>query len=458
MTRAVVCADLGSTWTKAAAVDLDTGDLLGVAAHPTTLGTDVLDGVDQVRVALATQLPYASFQEVLACSSAGGGLRLAVVGYERAVTAEAGYRVGLSAGARVVHVAAGKLDVAAVSALVASEPDVVLLAGGTDGGDSDVLRHNGDRLSRSRLRCPFVVAGNAEVRDEVVMSFMTRGKQVVPTANVLPRIGVLDAEPARAAIREVFIKHVIGGKDLTRRGGQLSAMVKAATPDAVLAGVEVLADGARGAAGVGDVLVVDVGGATTDVYSVVTPDPEEAALRREVVEAAWRGRTVEGDLGVRWSATGVLEAALVEQLVTEEEAAALRPGAERRVADPAYVASGDDLGADVALASLAATIACRRHARPQVVTTGDGAQVRRGGRDLREVGLVVGSGGVLRHAPPDVARRVLEAVVGDLAGGWKLPEHPRLVVDTSYVLAPAGLLALTGRPELAIKLLMSQLG
>ena len=451
--------DVGSTYTKGAAIDSGSGKLLAVGAHRTTLSTDVMDGVDAVRAQLWSALGDVRIEDVLLCSSAGGGLRLAVVGYERAITAEAGYRVGLSAGARVVHVAAGRLDIAGVAELVEVRPDVVLVVGGTDGGDAEVLRHNGDRLSRSRLRCPFVVAGNADVRDEVVMSFMTRGKQVIPTANVLPRIGVLDPEPARATIREVFIRHVIGGKGLSHRGQQLSSLVKAATPDAVLAGVELLADGTRDQPGVGDVLVVDVGGATTDVYSVVRPDPEESTLRREVVEVAWRGRTVEGDLGVRWSALGVVDAAVAERLVEPGSAAeaGLRSAAQRRVADPAYLAETDD-ATDVTLAGLAATIAVRRHARPHVVTGPDGVEVRRGGRDLREVKLVVGSGGVLRQAAPSVGLGVLDDVVGDLGGGWRVPERPRLVVDASYVLAPAGLLALAGRPEVAARLLRSNLG
>ena len=105
---AVVCVDVGSTFTKAALVDVADGTLLGTASHPTTIGTDVMDGVDAVRAALGAGRDV----ETLACSSAGGGLRLAVVGYEQLVTSEAGHRVGLSAGARVVlaaGVAAGKL-------------------------------------------------------------------------------------------------------------------------------------------------------------------------------------------------------------------------------------------------------------------------------------------------------------------------------------------------------------
>ncbi len=98
----VVCVDFGSTFTKAALVDLDEGRIVAAAEHPTTIGTDVLDGYDACLAALVAQDPRADDAEVLACSSAGGGLRIAVVGNEELVTAEAGRRVALSSGGKVV--------------------------------------------------------------------------------------------------------------------------------------------------------------------------------------------------------------------------------------------------------------------------------------------------------------------------------------------------------------------
>ena len=119
------CVDVGSTFTKAALVDLATGEVRGTGATPTTLDTDVLDGV----AALSACLEVPGSATTMLCSSAGGGLRLAVVGYERLVTAEAGFRVGLSAGAKVVHVAAGELTTAQLAELAASRPDIGLLVG-----------------------------------------------------------------------------------------------------------------------------------------------------------------------------------------------------------------------------------------------------------------------------------------------------------------------------------------
>jgi uncharacterized protein (TIGR01319 family) len=421
----VVCVDVGSTFTKAALVELGSAALLGTATRPTTARTDVMDGVDGCLDALGAR--GAADVDVLACSSAGGGLRLAVVGYERAVTAEAGHRVGLSAGARVVHVAAGPMGPRDVVDLREARPDVVLLVGGTDGGNAEVLLHNAAALAGSRLAAPVVAAGNADARDEVVAVLTDAGRAVIAAANVLPEIGRLDPHPARAAIRDVFIHHVIGGKRLSRRA-DFPAMVRAATPDAVLAGVEVLADGAGELPGAGDVLVVDVGGATTDVYSVVTPQGEDAVLRKEVVEVMWRSRTVEGDLGMRWSAVGVVDAAVAERLVTVEEQHLLRTSAERRAGDTGFLPSDDtDRATDARLAELALTVALRRHGR--------------GGKDLRDVALVVGSGGVLRHGSPELRAQVLRPATRDLAGGWPVPEHARTVVDVDYVLAAAGLLS-----------------
>ncbi|MGB2570140.1 glutamate mutase L [Micromonospora citrea] len=423
-----VCADVGSTYTKVAVVDLDGGVLVAGASAPTTVGTDVLRGLDAA-VAAATDGLGVSDVPWYVCSSAGGGLRLAVVGYEPLVTAQAGRRVGLSAGANVVHVAAGRLGGADLAALRAARPDVVLLVGGTDGGDAETLTHNATRLARARWRVPTVLAGNVQVRDELRALLVSAGVPVTVADNVLPRIGVLAPVSARAAIREVFLRHVIGGKKLSR-GGRFARLVRAATPDAVLTGVEVLADAVGG-----DLVVLDVGGATTDVYSVLTPDERDSGPGREVAGTLWRARTVEGDLGMRWSAPGVVRAAAEERLLAVGEQDVLAGQAAVRAADPGFL-PGDDAGraVDARIAALAATVALRRHARG--AATGE-----RAGRDLRDVRLVVGSGGVLRHAPSVDAAGVVAAVLADHAGGWPVPRAARAVVDVDYVLAAGGLLA-----------------
>lgn len=423
---AVLCVDFGSTFTKAVVVDLGTGEPLAGESVPTTVATDVLDGYRQICDRLEAR-GLSRFEEVLACSSAGGGLRLAVVGYERSVTAEAGHRVGLSAGAKVAHVGSGAMTTADVAGLRSARPDVVLLVGGTDGGNAEVLLHNASRLAKARVGAPVVVAGNAEAADEVADLLAATGRRFLLTDNVLPQIGVIRPDGARAAIREVFLRHVIGGKGLSR-GPEFARMVRAATPDAVLRGVEVFA-----AAREGDVLVVDVGGATTDVYSVISPEGEDAELRKDVVGPLWHARTVEGDLGMRWNAEGVVEAASTEHLLAEDGDALATWAAWCRQDVGRLPRDDRERHLDLELARCAALVAVRRHARPP--QPGDSA------RPLANVAHVLGSGGVLRHNPPGEAAAVLAAVTRDHAGGWKVPEGARTGIDTAYLLFAAGLLA-----------------
>ena len=422
----IACADFGSTFTKALVVDLDAGRLVGTASHPTTIHTDVMHGW----AACAAELD-ARDVPLMACSSAGGGLRIAVVGNEELVTAEAGRRVALSSGGVVVAVAAGLREGAAQ--LRAAAPDVVLLTGGTDGGNADVLLECAQALAAERWPTPVVVAGNADAAGEVVDLLVAADVIADVADNVVPRIGVLDPDSARAAIREVFLEHVIGGKHLSADPGFRTA-VRGATPDVVLAGVELLA------AMVGDVVVVDVGGATTDVHSVVEVDPELTGPLSPVVGASPVNRTVEADLGMRWSARSTYDQGVEAGLQAPD--AELASAAARRAAEPGLLAGPDDRD-DHRLAELAVGVALRRHAGQARVTYGpSGRAVERSGIDLREVELLVGSGGVLRHGDPDRALQVLRSATGaDIAGGWQLPRDPGVGVDTDYVLVAAGLLA-----------------
>jgi uncharacterized protein (TIGR01319 family) len=400
----LACVDIGSTWTKAALVDRHTGALLDTRQAPTS-SDDVVAGV------LAATAGWAA--PVRACSSAGGGLRLAVVGYEELISAEAGSRAALSAGARVVHVAAGRLDGAGLAALAAATPDVVLLVGGTDGGESAVLRANAAALADAAApfgrdrSVPVVVAGNAAVRDEVVAVLRAGGVPVTVADNVLPDIGELAPESARAAIRAVFLRHVIGGDRLST-DPRLREWVRAVTPDAVLDGVVALA-GLRADAAVPGVLVLDVGGATTDVYCVPGADAEQASLRREAVGVPAARRTVEGDLGVEASADALRAAARAEGLATP---------------------AGDPL----ALGEAAALVALRRHLRAE-------AAYGPGGATARGVGLVVLSGGVFRHAAPRPVDEVVRRLAADRGGAGGVLAGSEVVVDGRYVLAAAGLLA-----------------
>jgi uncharacterized protein (TIGR01319 family) len=253
---------------------------------------------------------------------------------------------------------------------------------------------------------PVVLAGNSAVRDAVSEMLTDGGLPVRVADNVLPDIGRLAPESARTAIREVFLEHVIGGERLSA-DPRLKQWVRAVTPDAVLEGVSVLAR-LRAGADVPGVVVLDVGGATTDVYCVPDPDAEQATLGREAVGVPARRRTVEGDLGVAASVGDLRAAAAAEGLTVAD--------------DP------------LSLGEAAATVALRRHLRAE-------AAYGPGGAGARGVGLVVLSGGVFRHADPAVMDGVVARLAADRGGAGSVLDGTPVVVDRRYVLAAAGLLA-----------------
>jgi uncharacterized protein (TIGR01319 family) len=421
-----VCIDVGSTWTKAALV-LPDGALAGFAEHPTT-STDVLAGMDAaVRAVTAAGRTGAGTEpELLACSSAGGGLRLAVVGTERLASVEAGHRVARSAGSRVVHVHAGPLEPADVRLLRSSRPGVVLLVGGSDGDDAAPLLHNAGRLARARVRFPVVLAGNAAARSEALAVLRSTGRTVVACDNVLPRPGELAPEPARAAVAELFARHVLGGRG-PGVAPRFRRLVRVVTPEAVGHAAARLArvHGARA-------LVVDVGCATTDVHTA-TPDA-----------CAPRHRTVEGDLGVRAAAGGVLVEGQTEGVVDPVEADLLGPTVARMASEVEYVPRDRGSAAeDRRIAAVAAVVAVRRHLRVHPDAE-------------HAVGLVVLSGGVFRQR----ATAGLAAVAATLAADAELAPvlaGVPVVVDGDFAVAPAGLLAAHGRTEAADALLRDHL-
>lgn len=407
-----VCVDVGSTWTKAALVNHD-GTVAGFAEHPTT-ATDVLTGMDAaVRAVTATGRPDAEPQ-LLACSSAGGGLRLAVVGTERLAATEAGYGVAISAGCRVVHVHGGRLEPADVRQLRTTRPGALLVVGGADGDDPATLLHNVGRLAAARVRYPIVFAGNVEARADALALLRATGRSVTACDNVAPCRGELAPGPARAALTSLYLRHTLGGRG-PAVGPRFRRQVRLVTPDAVGRATGELARLRRA-----PVLVVDVGCATTAVHSATGGDDGGVTVHS----------TVEGDLGVRASAGGVLEGGQAEGVVDPMEADLLRPTVTRVTGETGYVPrSPGGAAEDRRLAAVAAVVALRRHLRVHACAPQ----------------LVVLTGGVFRRYDPAGG---LGAVGATLRADPVLAEvlaAAAMVLDTAFTVVPAGLLAVGGR-------------
>ena len=243
--NAIALVDFGSTFTKLTITEAGTGRLLAAAQAPTTVETDVMEGYRDALDRALRQVPgKPKIVRRLAASSAGGGLRVAAIGLVPEYTEAAARQAALNAGARIVLRLAGRLDERAVTALEEAQPEIVLFSGGTDGGQRAQVLENAEAISAARIESRIVVACNRDVA-AAVADMLAPTKRVRTVANVLPAIGRLDIEPARAAIHDEFIRHVIRGKGLSHAQEFHEAVIMP-TPEAVLRATRLLATAATG--------------------------------------------------------------------------------------------------------------------------------------------------------------------------------------------------------------------
>ena len=448
MTDLALLLDIGSTFTKALACDLVSGAVVGRTQAHTTAKSDVMWGVRKClqnleSLGLPGSLETSGYRHRYATSSAAGGLRMVVIGLTRGLTARAAREAATGAGARIYGVFAGKLGPETVGEIARADPDIVLFTGGIDGGNEDTVLDNARALARLGTRVPVVVACNSSVSGRVSEVLSLGGLEVHAARNVMPRLDVLDATPAREIIREVFMRHIVRAKGLGELSGYLDMEVMP-TPYAVMLGVSVL--GARR----GDTVAVDVGGATTDVYSSAAGDPEESDLIPRGLPDPTLRRTVEGDLGVREGVSSLLALAqgrVLDAVRTEFrgfDRTALRESAFLRETDTDYLPAGaleEKLESELACACI--DLATRRHAgRVEVEDTPSGPVRYLWGKDLRGADVLVGTGGAFVGAwNRGDATALLRAAL--YAGDESLrPAAPRFLVDPGYAVFAAGLLSL----------------
>lgn len=267
----VVAVDFGSTFTKMVAVDLAAERVVATSQANSSVDTDINVGFDLALRALRAEVGSHGHwtARFLASSSAAGGLRMAAIGLVPSLTAEAAKRAALCAGARVLDVLSSRITLAEVGRLEATRPEIILLVGGTDGGNAAVVTHNARMLAKSAVAAPILYAGNKAAADEVQALLEAAGKETFVAANVMPEIGVLDIEPARAVIREIFMRRIVEAKGIAKVRDRVGDILMP-TPTAVLQAAQLLAEGCEGESGIGELVLVDVGGATTDIHSIAT--------------------------------------------------------------------------------------------------------------------------------------------------------------------------------------------
>lgn len=235
-------ADFGSTYTKLTAIDASKAEIIGTSAAFTTIETDVMEGYNSALQQLENKIGEFKYDQLLCCSSAAGGLKMVALGLVPELTAKAAKMAASSAGAKVVKTYAFEISKAEQNEIYEIDPDLVLLCGGTDGGNKEVIITNAKKLCEIDRNFSTIVAGNKSASSEVDAVFSESGKDFVITENVMPEFNKLNIEPAKQKIKELFISKIIDAKGLNKVQSMTNSEI-IPTPLAVLNGCELLSKG-----------------------------------------------------------------------------------------------------------------------------------------------------------------------------------------------------------------------
>lgn len=453
----ILLIDFGSTYTKLTAVDVDSQELLGTAASYTTVSTDINEGLNNALAKLKEKTGELEYTKCYACSSAAGGLRMITSGLVPELTGEAAKLASLGAGAKVIGVYSFQLTEDDIADIAREKPDIFLLVGGTDGGNTANILHNARMLATMQPDFPVVIAGNRTAARECERILKDFETHVCP--NVMPKFGQLQIEPTQKVIREIFLNRIIHAKGLSKASELLSDIMMP-TPAAVLQAMDLLAQGCEGEDGIGELIAVDVGGATSDVYSITDGMPEGMNTVYKGLPEPYSKRTVEGDIGMRYSILGVAEAAGYRALsdlsgLSEERCQEL----VEYLSQNTDTVPGDDpelKALDYAVACMAVREAVARHAGTMEETyTLMGKTYVQTGKNLTRVKTIVVTGGSLIHS--ENPEKIAAFSLYDPAQPQSLrPMKADVLVDKTYILAAMGLLS-SYYPQAALRIMKKEL-
>ncbi|MCI9120257.1 MAG: glutamate mutase [Oscillibacter sp.] len=452
----ILVYDIGSTYTKAAAFSDGGGTLvyLGRGQSPTTL-SNVMEGARGAEEALRAQgIAFAPVLRRYSSCSAAGGLRMVALGYMPRVTVKAAKEVAMTAGARVMQVVSADEPLSFRREVLREiNPDIILLSGGTDGGDESCVLENADMICELRSKATVILGCNRFTQREVAEKFQAAGIECVRVPNIMPTIHELKVAPARTAIHEQFIRQITRAKGLREFQDSLTDRVVVPTPGAVLLASELLAKGSYEQEGSGALILVDIGGATTDIHSAI-PELENLTIEERGLvinnEKQFSYRTVEGNLGLRVSAMGIPDAvgpkavlrAMDQDFGLEPEAVLDYTEELERHTD--HVPQGEkEASLDRALASCAIRVALRRHAGTYAQEADPILGIMAGtamGRDLRNVKRVLCVGGIFVHTEEEKGKELVRRCFAD-PGISLLPlEEPEILLDRDYIFYALGVL------------------
>ncbi len=378
-------------------------------------------------------------------SSAGGGLQMMVAGVVKQMTGESAQRCALGGGAIVMDVLAtndGRLPYEKIERIRHLRPDMILLSGGTDGGTVDHVVEMAEFLSaadpKPRLgigyKVPVIYAGNKDAAAKV-KEILGEKTALVITDNLRPTLERENLTPARHKLHDLFLEHVMAQAPGYKK---LMAWTGAPIMPTPMAVGDIMQMVAR-RQGI-NVLGVDIGGATTDVFSVFTIDGVPKF-----------NRTVSANLGMSYSISNVLAERGLERIlrwipfdIDEQD---LRNRIKNKMIRPTTIPQTlDELQIEQAICREALIGALDQHKALAVGlkgvqksrTIGDAFDQQATGQsniDMLALDLVVGSGGILSHAP----RRVQSFLM--MVDAYQPLGFTQLAVDSIFMMPHLGVLA-----------------
>ena len=451
----VLVAEIGSTTTVVNAFDhLESEDpvFLGQGQAPTSVKEgDVNIGlqaaIEDMKKNLHIENEKLEYTNMLATSSAAGGLRMTVHGLVYDMTVKAAKEAALGAGANIHLITAGKLSKVDMIKLDRIKPNIILIAGGVDYGERETALYNSELIAASDLDIPVIYAGNIAVADDVKLIFEAYSKEknlhLVP--NVYPKIDILNIEPTREVIQDIFEKHITEAKGMEKIREMVNGPI-IPTPGAVMKASKILKDE------IGDLVTIDVGGATTDIHSVTEGTEKVNKILVEPEPVA--KRTVEGDLGVFINKKNIVDLIKIEKL--EKELNMTPEDIEKFTnSDIAIPETEEHKRFIERLTKEAVIVSINRHAGGYRTYFGGKSDTLAFGKDLTAVKWIVGTGGALTRLT--AREEILNSISQFNRADKLLPTaEAKILIDNDYIMASLGILSSLNK-EAAIKLLLKSL-
>lgn len=448
----VLVYEIGSTTTLVNAfngIDTDSPRFIGQGQAPTSvLEGDVRVGLKAAINDLAKNLGTdgIDYGIVFATSSAAGGLRMTVHGLVYDMTVKAARAAALGAGAIIKHATAGIMSDYDIEDVKAINPNLILLAGGTDYGERETAVENAKKLIASGLKVPVIYGGNIQNHHLIRALFEGTGIPLYITENVYPKLDLLNIEPARKIIHKVFEEHIVKASGMEHVRDMVTGNI-IPTPGAVMEAAQLLYSA------IGDLAVIDIGGATTDVHSVTQGSDEIAIL--QTTPEPFAKRTVEGDLGMYVNAHNVIDMIGREKL--EKELGLDIDGVMESYKPIPETPEQFKLTQRLCLEAGITSIS--RHAGAlRYIFTPKGRQTIAEGKDLTKLRYLVATGGALTRLPEreSIMRRIADCNENGMML-YPKPNVLQLLYDNHYIMASLGVLS-KKFPEAALSLMKQSLG